>query len=130
MTPITLEELKDLMVEFKDTIRALAETVGDLRVDVATMQTGQMSLAEHVKGMEERFNKEVIEVFALARRVGAELKEHKRANTASHTKLKLDMARQIERTGLHKARWKELKGFVLPLLSALITGLVTYLLTR
>lgn len=130
MTPISLEELKGLIVDLTSTVRELAQTVGDLRVDVATLSTQQNSLAEWVEGMEKRFNERAAEVFGYAHQTARDLKDHKKANSASHTRLKLDMARQIERTGLHKDRWKELKGFVLPLLSALITGIVTYLLTR
>jgi hypothetical protein len=130
MTPINMEELKELIVDLTNTVHNLANVVGDLRVDVATSSTQQKSLIEHVKGMEERFNKEVTEAFALARQVGQELKEHKKDNSASHTRLKLDMARQDERVSVHKNRWEIVKSIAVPLLLALLTGIGGYLLAK
>ena len=128
MSPITMEELKELVVELKATVKDLVATVGDLRVEVATSNAEQSSLIGHVKGMEERFNKELAEAYAFACKVDQDLRDHKKENASSHTRLKMEVTKMVERVGIHRTHWDDLKGIVIPVIVAIVTGLATYFL--
>lgn len=128
MAPITLEELKELVVDLKRVVGDLVSTVGDLRVEIATSNTEQTALIEHVKGMEERFNKELAEAYAFACKVDQNLRDHQKQNTQSHTKLKMELTKMVERVGVQKTNWEDLKGIVIPVIVAIVTGIATYFL--